>query len=135
MTSLLPACSSRNMRSIERLMQTCLSNLLHWADKNGFRFLGQKLFACMRSDHCDPGPSLNGVHIPVVPQTKLHGLILYNKLNFKAHIDHLRRKCQGALNLLKVVSKMDWGADRPVLLRLYRSLLRSKLNYGWFLST
>ncbi|KAJ8048996.1 hypothetical protein HOLleu_01530 [Holothuria leucospilota] len=25
---------------------------------------------------------------------------------------------------------MDWGADRPVLLRLYRSLVRSKLDYG-----
>ncbi|KAJ8046041.1 Transcriptional-regulating factor 1 [Holothuria leucospilota] len=74
--------------------------------------------------------SLNGVQIPVVPQTKFLGLILDSKLNFKAHIDYLRRKCQGALNLLKVVSKMDWGADRPVLLRLYRSLVRSKLDYG-----
>ena len=25
---------------------------------------------------------------------------------------------------------MDWGADRTVLLRLYRSLIRSKLDYG-----
>ncbi|KAJ8050202.1 RNA-directed DNA polymerase from mobile element jockey [Holothuria leucospilota] len=80
--------------------------------------------------HCDPDLNLNGVHIPVVPHTKFLGLILDSKLNFKAHIDHLRRKCQGALNLLKVVSKMDWGADRPVLLRLYRSLVRSKLDYG-----
>ncbi|KAJ8027494.1 hypothetical protein HOLleu_32649 [Holothuria leucospilota] len=73
---------------------------------------------------------LRDLHCAVVPQTKFLGLILDSKLNFKAHIDHLRRKCQGALNLLKVVSKMDWGADRPVLLRLYRSLVRSKLDYG-----
>ena len=25
---------------------------------------------------------------------------------------------------------MDWGADRKVLLRLYRTLVRSKLGYG-----
>ena len=25
---------------------------------------------------------------------------------------------------------MDWGADRKVMLRLYRSLVRSKLDYG-----
>ena len=34
------------------------------------------------------------------------------------------------MNLLKVVSKLDWGADRQVLLRLYRSFVRSKLDYG-----
>jgi len=51
-------------------------------------------------------------------------------LNFKEHIDYLRNKCFKALNLLKVVSKQDWRADRQVLLRLYRSLIRSKLDYG-----
>ena len=34
------------------------------------------------------------------------------------------------MNLLKVVSKLDWGADWQVLLRLYRSFVRSKLDYG-----
>merc|ERR1711911_33307 len=28
------------------------------------------------------------------------------------------------------VAKMDWGGDRTVLMRLYRSLIRSKLDYG-----
>ena len=30
------------------------------------------------------------------------------------------------------VSHYDWGADRKVLLRLYRALIRSKLDYGSF---
>ena len=30
-----------------------------------------------------------------------------------------------------MVSRMDWGADREVLLRLYRSHIRSKLDYGF----
>ena len=34
------------------------------------------------------------------------------------------------MNLLKVVSKMDWGEDRSVLMRLYRSFVRSRLEYG-----
>ena len=32
--------------------------------------------------------------------------------------------------MLKVVSKLDWGADTTVLLRFYRALVRSKLDYG-----
>ena len=35
-----------------------------------------------------------------------------------------------ALNILKVIGNTDWGADRKVMLRLYRSLVRSKLDYG-----
>ena len=33
-------------------------------------------------------------------------------------------------NLLRVVANTVWGADKTVLLRLYRSLVRSGLNYG-----
>ena len=37
-----------------------------------------------------------------------------------------------SLNLLRVVSSTDWVVDRIVLLRLYRALVRSKLDYGYF---
>ncbi|GFX80450.1 RNA-directed DNA polymerase from mobile element jockey [Trichonephila clavipes] len=39
------------------------------------------------------------------------------------------QKCQG-LNILKVLANTHWGADRTSLLRLYRALIRSKLDYG-----
>ena len=35
-----------------------------------------------------------------------------------------------ARDILRVVVYTDWGADRIVLLRLYRALLHSKLDYG-----
>ena len=34
------------------------------------------------------------------------------------------------LNILKFVSSTDWGGESMVLLNLYRSLIRSKLDYG-----
>ncbi|GFO27408.1 RNA-directed DNA polymerase from mobile element jockey [Plakobranchus ocellatus] len=40
------------------------------------------------------------------------------------------KKCLKALNLLRVVGHTDWGADRATLLKLYRTLVRSKLDYG-----
>ena len=41
-----------------------------------------------------------------------------------------KNKCLKALDILKFVSSSDWGADSTVLLNLYRSLIRSKLDYG-----
>ena len=35
-----------------------------------------------------------------------------------------------ALDIIKVVANQEWGADKAVLLNLYRSLIRSKLDYG-----
>ena len=34
-----------------------------------------------------------------------------------------------ALDILKVIGNTEWGPDRKVMLRLYRSLIRSKLDY------
>ena len=34
------------------------------------------------------------------------------------------------MNLLKVLSHTSWGADRTTLLKLYWSVVRSKLDYG-----
>ena len=42
----------------------------------------------------------------------------------------LKTKCLKALDILKVVSSSDWDADKSILLNLYRSLVRSKLDYG-----
>ncbi len=39
-------------------------------------------------------------------------------------------KCLKALGILRVVAHLDWGADRAVLLQLYQTLVRCKLDYG-----
>ena len=42
----------------------------------------------------------------------------------------LKKDCMHRLNFLKVISHMHWGSDRVIMLRLYRSIIRSKLDYG-----
>ena len=38
-----------------------------------------------------------------------------------------------ALKLLRVIAHADWGAIRKVLLNLYRTIIRSKLDYGFII--
>ena len=125
---------SKQMHTIERQLQQVLNNLSKWSNENGFKFSKTKTkcmhFCQSRKLHLDPELTLDGVQIEVVPEFKFLGLLFDCKLTFIPHINYLSNKCQKALNLLRVVSSMDWGADRKVLLRLYRSLVRSKLDYG-----
>ena len=126
--------TSKNMASIARQLQLCLNKVEKWADENGFKFSKTKTvcmhFCNKRKLHPYPTLTIYNSQIPVVSQTKFLGVIFDRKLNFKAHIDFVHQKCEKAMNLLKVVAKMDWGADRSVLMRLYRSFVRSRLESG-----
>ena len=62
--------------------------------------------------------------------TKFLGLIFDKKLSFIPHLKALKTKCLKALDIIKVVANQEWGADKSVLLKFYRSLVRSKLDCG-----
>ena len=122
------------METIEFKLQRCLNNIEDWATENGFKFSKTKTqcvhFCQIRQLHLDPHLTIYGSPIPVVSEAKFLGLLFDNKLSFIPHIKALKAKCLKALDILKVLSISDWGGDRTVLLNLYRSLIRSKLDYG-----
>jgi ribonuclease HI len=125
---------SKDMRCLERQLQFCLNKIERWADENGFRFSKSKSvcmhFCHKRIPHPDPELKIYDGLIPVVEEAKFLGLIFDRKLTFKAHIKYLKDRCLKTINLLRVVAHTDWGADSATLLRLYRALVRSKLDYG-----
>ena len=122
------------MRSIERHLQQNLNKIEHLATNNGFKLSKSKTqcvhFCQLRKQHEDPVLTLYGSPIPVVQENKYLGLIFDKKLSFIQHINYIKAKCHKALNMMKVLSHTTWGADRTTLLQLYRSLIRSKLDYG-----
>ena len=123
---------ARNMNTIERQLQQCLNKLQSWSNENGFKFSKTKTkcmhFCNLRCHHPNPELYLNKTRIDVVTEFKFLGVIFDTKLTFLPHINALKKKCKKALNLLKVVTHSERGVDRKVLLRLYRSLVRSKLD-------
>ncbi|MES9994020.1 MAG: reverse transcriptase domain-containing protein, partial [Candidatus Thiodiazotropha sp.] len=125
---------SKNMENIEFRLQRCLNKVETWATENGFKFSKTKTqcvhFCQLRGLHPDPVLNIYGSPIPVVNEAKFLGLLFDKKLTFIPHIKALKAKCLKALDILKVLSNTSWGGDRTVLLNLYRSLVRSKLDYG-----
>lgn len=122
------------MRFIERQLQITIKRILSWTESNGFNFSLSKTscihFCHRRGIHPDPKLYFKKSEVAVVDSTRFLGVIFDKKLTFLPHILHLRNKCEKTLNLLKFLSNTAWGADRTSLLRIYRAVIRSKLDYG-----
>ena len=122
----------------KRQIQRQIDKIDSWTLYRGFTISKEKTVAMhfippyLHPNQQQPDPELylNDHQIKVVEQTKFLGLIWDSKLNFRAHIDYLKKKCNKAMNILRVIAHYDWGADQATLLHLYRSLIRSKLDYG-----
>ena len=86
------------MASIERQLYLCLNKVEKWADENGFKFSKTKtvcMHFCNKTKlHPDPGLTIYNSQVRVVPQTKFLGVIFDSKLNFNAHVDVIRQKCE-----------------------------------------
>ena len=120
--------------TIERQLQLQLNKLELWANKNGFKFSTSKTEAVhfCRKRKCTRQPDLRlcKERLPVSKEYKYLGVIFDHKLSFLPHLKNLKKRCQLALNALKILSNPEWGGDTETLLHLYRSIVRSKLDYA-----
>ena len=123
----------KHLKHLERSMQLCINKIQKWVAENGFKFSISKT-TCVHFHkqriYTEPTLHLDGQAIPVKDEVKFVGLVFDKKLDFKAHVAYLKKKCQKTLNILRVEGHTDWGADKSTLLKLYHTLVRSKLDYG-----
>lgn len=124
----------RCVPAMERRLQIAINRVSEWTSKNGFTFSAPKTvcihFSRQRGMRPEPSLYLQGHRIPCRDTTRFLGLTLDYKMNWKPHVEHLRTKTTKSLDILKVISHSDWGADRETMLRLYRAIIRAKLDYG-----
>lgn len=60
------------------------------------------------------------------------GVIFDHKLSFVPQIDQINKRCAKSLNIIKYLCGTWWGSDPETLLILYKSLVRSIIDYGIF---
>ena len=131
---LMLSASSRFLPALSRRVQTAISRCEHWATDHGFVFSPHKTvalhFAPRRSGEPAPALTLSGNPINFEREVKFLGMTVDNRLSWRPHLLALKTKSMKALNILKCLSGTSWGADRQSLLLLYRSIIRSKIDYG-----
>ena len=124
---------SPTINAIQRKLQYTINRLEKWTLQNGFTNSEKKTLAmqfCPDKKCMDPVLKLDNDPIQFVKETKFLGLIWDTRLTYEPHIKYLKARCQKSLNILKVLSRTEWDADQSALVKLYRSLVRSKLDYG-----
>ncbi|KAF0763009.1 putative RNA-directed DNA polymerase [Aphis craccivora] len=58
---------------------------------------------------------------------KILGITFDSKCSWAPHI---RQACTNRLNIIKMLSHTSWGAHLSVLLKIHKSLILSKIDYG-----
>ncbi|XP_076046503.1 uncharacterized protein LOC143028389 [Oratosquilla oratoria] len=126
-------CSAPTALEAGRKIQATINAVTKWADRRGFKFSPQKTKAirftrCRKREEI-PTLFLKGVILPYESEVKFLGVIFDKGLTFVTHVNDLCVRVRQS-NILKVVSHYDWGADRATLLRLYKTLCLSKIDYA-----
>ena len=126
---------SANFAAAERRIQIAINNAAQWTMLHGFTFSPRKKTASMhftkkRGVFPNPELSMRGNPIRFTREMKFLGLTLDPKLSYIPHLKILKGRCLKALDLIKCLSRKTWGADRSTLLKIYRALIRSKLDYA-----
>lgn len=123
-----------DLNQIKEKIQPTINSIIKWGDNNGFKFSSSKTKAVHFTIDprliCSPALQLNQENLQYSDSTKFLGLIWDKKLNWKAHLSTLKIKCTKLLGMLRSITSQEWGADQATTMMLYRSLIRSRLDYG-----
>ena len=119
-------------------IQHALDSIQAWCLRWGLQISAKKSASLIFSQkRCHISPRLpltvNGQTIPQVKTFKYLGLTLDRRLTFTAHVADLKQRCSRRLNVIKCISGARWGADRRTLLHMYKTLIRSILDFNAFL--
>ena len=75
--------------------------------------------------------NLYGLQIPYELNTKFLGIIFDTRLSFEPHFQNVKKKVGDRINLLKILSyDKTWRLGEKTLIKMYKSLVRSVLDYA-----
>ena len=125
--------SGGSLQVVQDRLQSAINRVDQWATYHGFKFSPAKTVAMhfhKRRGFFQPTLSLGMCPLQFVEEAKFLGLTFDPRLTWVPHVKGLKTRATQALGLLRTLAHTTWGTDRSLLLRLYRSLVRSKLDYG-----
>ena len=81
-------------------------------------------------DEIDFELKLNGQLLEEVEEAKFLGLRLDPRMTFNHQVEYIRKTCSERMNILKIVSNKNWHLDVKTKTQIYKSLVRSLIEYS-----
>ena len=127
----------RNVRQIIHDMQQALDSLMDWTNRWGFTFTPSKCQAVIFSRYMKkreldgvPQLTLNNEPVQYAESVRFLGVCLDSKLNMNEHVKYVKTRALQRVPFLKCLAGKGCGADRTILIRVYKSLIRPILEYA-----
>ena len=126
---------AKQQRTAARQLAIALKTVEQWSYKTGFKFSPQKtatMHIC-RVQNCpktSPQLTLYNTELQHVTSYKYLGMIVDESLTWKEHILYTKRKAAASLNVLKAISRKDYGADRATLKKVFSALSKPIIEYA-----
>ena len=117
-------------------LQDILDNLQKWASRTGFKFAEGKseVLICTRKYGSPDPPNINltldNKKLKVVKEKKFLGVWFDWRMNWKTQVQYVKDTCTRTLNLLKTLAFSKTKTDTKMLLRIYKTMILPKLEYG-----
>jgi len=126
-------CKGRNINTSKTIMQNAINEIIKWEKSTGFKFgpaKSKSIIFSYKTNKTPPQIYMNNILIPPTNDLKMLGLNLNNQLNWSKHIKWLKTKTKSRLNIIRAISNRAWGANSSIIIRTYKSLVLSVIDYG-----
>ena len=122
----------KNVDYLESTMQSALDYIQEWCDSWGFKIsiIKSNFVFFHRGKEKRITLEINNHPLQMVKKVTFLGMVFDHRFTWRDHIDYLINKCQKRINVLKLLTGSKWGADKSTMVILYKTLIRSVLDYG-----
>ena len=125
--------SGTNLELITHHLQEDLTKIQDWCETWGFNINASKSVGIVftnKNNYKNPNLYINNQKIAFNTSTKFLGITFDSRLTWGPHINSIVERVKPALNILKCLTGTSWGANKDILLTIYKALIRSVLDYG-----
>ena len=127
--------SGRNVEFILKQLQRALVSVEEWGNTWGFKISASKskymVFGFKRKLP-NTGLYMYGSPLEKVKAFTFLGVWFEERMTWAAHVSNIVVKCGKVLNVLRSLAGCEWGADRESMLLIFQAMIRSSLDYGFF---